>query len=70
MLIVHGKNDFAAVFKNLVRYRSENNFIRFIKYLCILKLLIAKMLNFSSIAYHTCIFDIVVLMPQQNYFQN
>jgi len=28
MLIVHGKNDFAAVSKNLVRYRSENNFIR------------------------------------------
>ena len=24
---IHGKNDFAEIFKNLVRYRSENNFI-------------------------------------------
>jgi len=25
--IIHGKNDFAEVFKNLARYRSENNFV-------------------------------------------
>jgi len=24
--IVHGKNDFSKVYKNLIRYRSENNF--------------------------------------------
>jgi len=27
----HRKNDFAKVLKNLVRYRSENNFIRPLK---------------------------------------
>jgi len=25
--IIHGKNNFAEVFKNLTSYRSENNFI-------------------------------------------
>jgi len=25
---LHGKNDFAEALKNLVRYRSENNFVR------------------------------------------
>jgi len=29
---LHGKNDFAAIFKNLVRYRYENNFIGSSKY--------------------------------------
>ena len=26
-LIMHGKNDFVQVSKNLARYRSENNFV-------------------------------------------
>jgi len=26
--VVHGKNDFAEVFKSLAKYISENNFIR------------------------------------------
>jgi len=30
-IIVHGKNSFAEVSKNLARYRCENNFVWIIK---------------------------------------
>jgi len=26
-ILIHGKNNFAEIFKNLARYRSENNFL-------------------------------------------
>jgi len=28
----HGKNDFAEIFKNLTRYKSENNFVNYQNY--------------------------------------
>jgi len=31
ILIVHGKNGFAEVSKNLVRYKFENNFVELLK---------------------------------------
>jgi len=31
MKVVHGKNSFAEVSKNLARYRFENNFVRPLK---------------------------------------
>jgi len=30
-LTLHGKNGFAEVSKNVIRYRSENNFVRLSK---------------------------------------
>jgi len=33
-MYLHGKNDFARIFKDLDRYKSENNFVEPSKQLC------------------------------------
>jgi len=32
--VLHGRNNFAEVSKNLARYRGENNFVELLKLLC------------------------------------
>jgi len=44
-LTLLGKNSFAEIFKNLTKYRSENNFVRTIKILCRTFKLVARMLK-------------------------
>jgi len=50
--LIHGKNAFAEVSKNLARYKSENNFTRLSKYnnyverLSVLMIMLQKVLTF------------------------
>jgi len=43
---MHGENDFIDIFKNLDRYKSENNFIRLLKYACRTLELVIECQNF------------------------
>jgi len=36
LCLIHEKKSFAKVFKNLIKYRSENNFVELSKLLCII----------------------------------
>jgi len=64
----HGKNDFAEIFKNLARYRSDNNFVELnIKIImCKTFKLVARILNFFTalLEFPT---PIIILMVQQSF---
>jgi len=62
---MHGKNGFAEVFKNLARYRFENNFV------CTIKIIVqdSNCKNFLQFCHHVQAFYIIILMVHQNYFQ-
>jgi len=60
--VLHGKNSFAEVSKNLARYNFENNFVELSKELC----RILKQKNFDILVIILSVL-LIFLMIQQNY---
>ena len=58
------RNDFAKVSKNLVRYKSENNFVRPSKYVGYAQASYWLLNTFYSVAYYIWTFYIIILIVQ------